>query len=106
VHWHGIRIENAMDGAAPLTQAPVPPGDTFDYDFVAPDPGTYWYHSHNRSTEQVARGLAGPLIVDDREPWLGEPGAATRELVLILDDWLLDSDARIIENRWEDLHAA
>ena len=106
VHWHGIRIENAMDCAAPLTQAPVPPGDTFDYDFVAPDPGTYWYHSHNRSTEQVARGLAGPLIVEDREPWLGEPSAATRELVLILDDWLLDSDARIIENRWEDLHAA
>ncbi|WP_281992380.1 multicopper oxidase family protein [Sulfitobacter geojensis] len=106
VHWHGIRIENAMDGAAPLTQATVPPGDTFDYDFVAPDPGTYWYHSHNRSTEQVARGLAGPLIVEDREPWLGEKGAATRELVLVLDDWLLDSDAGIIEDRWDDLHAA
>ena len=106
VHWHGIRIENAMDGAAPLTQAPVPPGEGFDYDFVAPDPGTYWYHSHNRSTEQVARGLAGPLIVEDREPWLGEPGAATRELVLVLDDWLLDRDAGIIEDRWDDLHAA
>ncbi|MEP3329514.1 multicopper oxidase family protein [Sedimentitalea sp.] len=106
VHWHGIRIENAMDGAAPLTQAPVPPGEGFDYDFVAPDPGTYWYHSHNRSTEQVARGLAGPLIVEDREPWLGEAGAATRELVLVLDDWLLDRDAGIIEDRWDDLHAA
>lgn len=106
VHWHGICIENTMDGAAPLTQAPVPPGETFDYDFVAPDPGTYWYHSHNHSTEQVARGLAGPLIVEDREPWLGEPGAATRELTLVLDDWLLDVDAAIVEDRWDDLHAA
>ncbi len=106
VHWHGIRIENAMDGAAPLTQAPVPPGDGFDYDFVAPDPGTYWYHSHNRSTEQVARGLAGPLIVEDRDRWLGQSGAATRELVLVLDDWLLDAEARIVEGRWDDLHAA
>lgn len=106
VHWHGIRIENAMDGAAPLTQAPVPPGQSFDYDFVAPDPGTYWYHAHNRSTEQVARGLAGPLIVEDREPWLGEPGAASRELTLVLDDWLLDADAAIVEDRWDDLHAA
>ncbi|WP_299960871.1 multicopper oxidase family protein [uncultured Roseobacter sp.] len=106
VHWHGIRLENGMDGAAPLTQAPVPPGETFDYDFVAHDPGTYWYHSHNRSTEQVARGLAGPLIVEDREPWLGEPGAASRELVLMLDDWLLDGEAAIIEDRWDDLHAA
>ncbi|MFK7880147.1 multicopper oxidase family protein [Roseobacter sp.] len=106
VHWHGIRIENSMDGAAPLTQAPVPPGEEFDYDFVAPDAGTYWYHSHNRSTEQVARGLAGPLIVEDLDPWLGESGAATRELVLVLDDWLLDSNAGIVEDRWDDLHAA
>lgn len=106
VHWHGIRIENAMDGAAPLTQAQVPPGDTFDYDFVAPDPGTYWYHSHDRGFEQVARGLAGLLIVEDRKPWLGEPGAATRELTLVLDDWLLDADAAIVEDRWDDLHAA
>ena len=97
VHWHGIRIDNAMDGAAPLTQAPVSPGETFDYDFTAPDPGTYWYHSHDRGAEQVARGLAGPLIVEDREPWLGEEGAAIRELTLVVDDWLLSPDATIHE---------
>lgn len=106
VHWHGIRIDNAMDGAAPLTQAPVPTGGTFDYDFVCPDPGTYWYHSHNQSLEQVARGLAGPLIVEDIEPWLGLPGAATRELTLVLDDWLLDEGGSIVTDRWDDLHAA
>ena len=38
VHWHGIRIDNAMDGAAGLTQDAVEPGAEFDYDFVAPDP--------------------------------------------------------------------
>ncbi len=106
IHWHGLRIDNAMDGAAPLTQAPVPPGGTFDYDFIAPDPGTYWYHSHNRSWEQVARGLAGPLIVEDRTPWLGQEGAATREMTLVLDDWLLDETAKIVDGHWEDLHAA
>lgn len=106
VHWHGIRIENAMDGAAPLTQAPVPPGESFDYDFVAPDPGTYWYHSHDRSWEQVARGLAGPLIVEDREPWFGLPGAATGEMTLVLDDWLLNQDASIIEGEWDSLNTA
>ena len=106
VHWHGIRIANAMDGAAPLTQAAVQPRGSFGYDFVVPDPGTYWYHSHNRSAEQVARGLAGPLIVEDQDPWLGEDGAATREIVMVLDDWLLGGDARIVEGRWDDLHAA
>ena len=49
VHWHGIRIENAMDGVPELTQAAVPPGGSFLYDFVAPDARTYWYHSHNRT---------------------------------------------------------
>ncbi|EAQ04620.1 multicopper oxidase domain protein [Pseudooceanicola batsensis HTCC2597] len=106
VHWHGIRIANAMDGAAPLTQTPVEPGSTFDYAFETPDPGTYWYHAHHNGTEQIGRGLAGPLIVEERDPWLGQPGAATRELTLLLADWLLDDDAAIVGGRWDDLHAA
>ena len=104
VHWHGIRVDNAMDGAAGLTQAPVEPGAAFDYDFVAPDPGTYWYHSHDRSWEQMARGLSGPLIVDDAEPWQGLEGAATRELLLMLDDWFLRGDAKIDEDSFGNLH--
>ena len=87
VHWHGIRIDNAMDGVAGLTQAPVLPGDTFDYDFALPDAGTYWYHAHTNSLEQVARGLSGALIVD--EP---APPDVDRDEVLLLDDWLLDPE--------------
>jgi FtsP/CotA-like multicopper oxidase with cupredoxin domain len=94
VHWHGIRIDNAMDGAAGLTQDPVEPGGTFDYDFVAPDPGTYWYHSHDRSWEQSARGLHGALIVEEPEPW----GGADRDVVLVLDDWRLARDGAIAED--------
>ena len=104
VHWHGIRLDNAMDGAAGLTQEPVQPGATFDYDFAASDPGTYWYHSHDRSWEQMARGLSGPLIVEDAEPWMGLEGAATRELTLMLDDWYLGADAKIDEDSFGALH--
>ncbi|KIT17125.1 multicopper oxidase family protein [Jannaschia aquimarina] len=104
VHWHGIRIANAMDGAAGVTQDPVPPGGTFDYDFVAPDPGTYWYHAHARSWEQVARGLAGPLIVDDVEAWEGLEGAATAEATLMLADWRLQEDGALHEASFGDLH--
>ena len=50
-HWHGIRIDNAMDGIAGLTQNAIAPGSSFQYDFVAHDAGTYWYHAHNRSLE-------------------------------------------------------
>jgi FtsP/CotA-like multicopper oxidase with cupredoxin domain len=104
VHWHGIRIANAMDGAAGVTQDPVPPGGSFDYDFVARDPGTYWYHAHARSWEQVARGLAGPLIVEEAEPWLGLAGAATREVTLMLADWRLREDGALHEASFGDLH--
>ncbi|PTV93313.1 multicopper oxidase [Rhodobacter aestuarii] len=85
IHWHGICIDNAMDGVAGLTQDAVPPGETFDYNFALPDAGTYWYHAHTNSMEQVARGLAGALIVD--EP---TPPDVDQDVVLMLDDWLID----------------
>lgn len=85
VHWHGIRIDNAMDGVAELTQAPVLPGESFSYDFVAPDAGTYWYHAHNRSWNQVARGLYGPLIVDEPERAFD----SDHDITLMIDDWRL-----------------
>ncbi|MEN3794774.1 multicopper oxidase family protein [Fulvimarina sp. MAC3] len=91
VHWHGIRIDNAMDGVPGLTQEAIAPGQSFTYDFVAPDPGTYWYHSHDRSWEQNARGLHGALIVEEAEPWDG----ADRDLVLVVDDWRLTESATI-----------
>lgn len=88
IHWHGIRIANAMDGVSGLTQDPVPPGGSFDYDFVAPDAGTYWYHAHNKSWNQVARGLYGPLIVDEAVPIFDRE----HDLTLVMDDWRLDRD--------------
>ncbi|MBU2959172.1 multicopper oxidase family protein [Paracoccus sp. 1_MG-2023] len=87
IHWHGIRIDNAMDGVAGLTQDAVPPGAGFDYAFDLPDAGTYWYHAHVNSTEQVARGLAGALIVDE-----SAPPDIDRDEVLMIGDWLIDPD--------------
>ena len=90
VHWHGIRLENAMDGAPELTQPVVQSGGEFLYDFAPPDAGTYWYHPHHRTFEQMARGLYGALVVE-------EPDApeVDREEVLLLDDWRLAEDASI-----------
>lgn len=85
LHWHGIRIANAMDGVAGLTQEAIQPGESFDYQFVAPDPGTYWYHAHNHSWNQVARGLYGPLIVDEDEMVFDDD----HDLTLVVDDWRL-----------------
>ncbi len=92
IHWHGIRIDNAMDGVAGLTQAPAQPGETFDYSFVVPDAGTFWYHPHNRSWEQVSRGLYGLLIVDEETP-----PVVDQDLALVVDDWRLDEAGAIHE---------
>ncbi|MBE9558267.1 MAG: multicopper oxidase domain-containing protein, partial [Proteobacteria bacterium] len=68
VHWHGIRLPNAMDGVPDLTQKAIPPGGDFMYEFEAVDAGSFWYHPHVNSTEQQGRGLAGALIVEEAEP--------------------------------------
>ena len=98
VHWHGIRIDNSMDGTPELTQPVVEPGAEFLYDFAPPDAGTYWYHSHHRTFEQLARGLYGVLVVE--EP---DPPEVDREEVLVLDDWRLADDASLHDS-FDALH--
>lgn len=66
IHWHGVRVPNAEDGVAGLTQDAVPPGGTYIYEFVARDPGTYLFHSHQDTFHQLLRGLFGSLIVVPR----------------------------------------
>jgi len=93
VHWHGVRVPNAMDGVPHLTQKPIAPGETFVYEFDVPDAGTYWYHPHQRSFEQVGRGLYGALIIEERERV-----AVDRDVVWMLDDWRLSRDAQIVDD--------
>lgn len=66
IHWHGLRLPNAEDGVAGVTQDAVPPGGTFTYEFVVQDPGTYWYHSHQDTLHQIPMGLYGVLVVAPR----------------------------------------
>ena len=90
VHWHGIRLANAMDGVPGLTQPPIRPGETFAYEFTPPDAGTFWYHSHANSLEQLGRGLAGALIVEGPTSI-----AVDRDLVWAISDWRLSEDGQI-----------
>jgi len=64
IHWHGIRIPNAEDGVAGITQDAVPTGGSFVYEFMANDAGTFWYHSHQDTSNQIPRGLIGALVVE------------------------------------------
>ncbi|MGH7184325.1 MAG: multicopper oxidase family protein [Nitrospiraceae bacterium] len=68
IHWHGIEVNNASDGTE-LTQSAVhPKGGTFDYNFIVSRPGIFWYHPHHHSsTNQVAKGLYGSIIIEDNK---------------------------------------
>ena len=99
IHWHGIRNLNEMDGVPDLTQAAVEPGERFTYRFPLKDAGSFWYHAHNRTYEQVARGLYGPLIVTEQAA-----KDSDRDLLLMADDWRLDADYRLDDASFGSFH--
>jgi FtsP/CotA-like multicopper oxidase with cupredoxin domain len=98
VHWHGVRVPNAMDGVPHLTQKPIAPGDTFAYEFDCADAGSFWYHPHVNSASQVGRGLYGALIVEEREPL-----TVDRDITWVLDDWRL-TKAGAISDDFGNMH--
>lgn len=89
MHWHGIRLPNAMDGVPYLTQFPIGENERYRYAFTPPDAGTYWYHPHCMTMNQMARGLTGILVVEEAE----DPGFDS-EVALNLRDFRLGKDGQ------------
>lgn len=85
IHWHGIRLPNDQDGVPYLVQPPVKPGESFRYAFTPPDAGTFFFHTHCNTVEQLGRGLEGILIIDGDTT---EPYDA--DIVLLLRDWRIE----------------
>ncbi|MTT32580.1 multicopper oxidase domain-containing protein [Terrilactibacillus sp. BCM23-1] len=82
IHWHGYPVPNNMDGVPNVTQDAVAPGKSFTYEFTASKVGTYWYHSHEDSVNQVDRGLYGALVVEDPKD------NYDKDYTLMLDEWV------------------
>jgi len=91
IHWHGLRIVNAMDGVPEMTQPYVYPGDGFDYAFTPPDAGTFWYHPHCNTLTQMGHGLTGVIVVENPTDPIFDA-----EIVLNLRDWRLGDDGAFL----------
>lgn len=99
IHWHGLPVPSDQDGNP---DAMVEPGGTRVYTFTLPlgSAGTYWYHPHPHrlSSEQVFRGLAGPIIVRAKN----DPLATYPERHLFISDLKLLADGVIPPNTMMD----
>jgi manganese oxidase len=67
VHFHGLELPNSQDGVPFVTQPAIKPGESYTYEFTAPNPGSHMYHSHFNSTKQVSLGLLGAFIIEPRD---------------------------------------
>ncbi|PSN35801.1 hypothetical protein C0J52_21815 [Blattella germanica] len=49
IHWHGVWQQGTqyMDGVPMVTQCSIHEAETFRYDFLASNPGTHYWHSHD-----------------------------------------------------------
>lgn len=88
LHSHGLRGQSKFDGAAPLTQDPIPVGGTFTYELEFPDTGVFWYHPHVREDYQQELGLYGNFVVEEPEYW----NDVDQEGYLVVDDVLENGD--------------
>lgn len=92
VHWHGIRLANAFDGAVDVTQEAIEPGGTFTYTVTVPDEGIFWYHPHVREDMQQDLGLYGLIhVLPETEHAYADVGQTE---TVILDDILIGKNGK------------
>ncbi|HMN96594.1 MAG TPA: copper oxidase [Phycisphaerales bacterium] len=88
VHWHGLIVPSGMDGVSGLSHAPIPPGETFMYEFTVGQHGTFMYHSHHAEMTQVALGMTGLFIAHPRpDSEAGRRPRPDRDYALLLHEW-------------------
>jgi FtsP/CotA-like multicopper oxidase with cupredoxin domain len=85
VHFHGLEVPNDQDGVPFITQPPIKPGETYTYEFTAPNAGSHMYHSHHNAANQTMQGLLGAFIVDPKRPAAWERNVDV-DYTMILND--------------------
>jgi len=84
MHFHGVHPFN-MDGNGQRTMGREQlqmPGESYTYEWVAEDPGFYFYHCHFDTAKHIDHGMYGLFVVED-PAW----PEVDRELVTIWDEW-------------------
>lgn len=92
IHWHGLILPNNQDGVPGVTQAPIPPGGEYHYDFKLVQAGTYWMHSHmGLQTQEL---MEAPLIINA----LHDPYKADQSVIVMFQDFSFKSPEAILKS--------
>ena len=67
----GSTYRTRRTGSPGSPRTPSASGEDHTYRWVAPDAGSFWYHSHQLSNEQVAGGLLGGIVVHPEDARAG-----------------------------------
>ncbi len=67
LHWHGFEDQIGYDGMPGISQEPVKPGESFTYNFLIKQEGTYFYHSHMAMQELA--GMLGAFVMHPELPY-------------------------------------
>jgi FtsP/CotA-like multicopper oxidase with cupredoxin domain len=88
VHWHGVLLDNGMDGLSGVTQAAIQPGETWRYEWTFRQHGTLMYHPHHDEMTQMAMGMMGMIVVHPRTAAGEKTGPKIdRDFALMLSEW-------------------
>ncbi|MFC1841551.1 multicopper oxidase domain-containing protein [Candidatus Dependentiae bacterium] len=85
IHWHGIELPNNQDGAAPETQRPIMPGETYTYEFTLYQSGTVMYHSGYNVMRQDHMGLHGTFVIHPKK----YENPIDKQFVIMLQQWAI-----------------
>jgi suppressor of ftsI len=100
LHWHGVPVPQAQDGAP---WDAVAPGESRRYRYTFPEgsAGLHWFHPHPHqgTARQVAHGLAGALLV--RPPQDVLP-MEVEEYLLVVSDLRLSAKGEVAPHTAED----
>jgi len=95
VHWHGLFLPSAVDGALEEGTPLIVPEARARYTFTPQPAGLRWYHTHSMAMGDLSRaqygGQHGLLWIEPRN----NPARYDQECFLVLHDWaghLLASD--------------
>ncbi|MBY0357632.1 MAG: multicopper oxidase domain-containing protein [Candidatus Obscuribacterales bacterium] len=66
LYFHGLTLPQEVSGLPRSGAGLIAPGQSYTYQFIANQTGTFFYHPHTPHLDQMSHGLCGALVVEPR----------------------------------------